>query len=219
MGFMDKVKATMQEGIDTVSKTIDNEKVDSKMREEKRKADKSFQEIGQIVVRCMMSGEEFDVSMVSAQYSSAVASMQAITDYNSERTEPSTHYDDYLITDNYVMPQNDATPTPEPAPAPEPEPEPEPRAVAQPEEAPKIEAPENTKKDDYSDWVEITDDKFWEEEKPAEPTENIQSEEPAEQTKEPEPAAQQQSDEGSSMLSRMQSYKSSNYNGENFHKK
>ena len=215
MGFMDKVKATVQDVTDTVSKTIDNEKVDSKMREESRKADKAFQEIGEIVVKRMMSGEEFDVSMVTAQYSSAIAAMQAITDYNSQRTKPSTSFEKYIITDNYVMPNDDSVVTPEPAP------QPEPVAVPQPEESPKIEAPETETEDQYSDWVEVTDDKFWEEDSSAGPNTNVQSENPEaqEKTSEPEPEPQQQSEEGSSMLSRMQSYKSSNFHGENINRK
>lgn len=215
MGFMDKVKATVQDVTDTVSKTIDNEKVDSKMREESRKADKAFEEIGEIVVKRMMSGEEFDVSMVTAQYSSAIAAMQAITDYNSQRTEPSTSFEKYIITDNYVMPDDDSVVTPEPAP------QPEPVAVPQPEESPKIEAPETKTEDQYSDWVEVTDDKFWEEDSSAGPNANVQSENPEaqEKTSEPEPELQQQSEEGSSMLSRMQSYKSSNFQGENINRK
>ena len=215
MGFMDKVKATVQDVTDTVSKTIDNEKVDSKMREESRKADKAFQEIGEIVVKRMMSGEEFDVSMVTAQYSSAIAAMQAITDYNSQRTEPSTSFEKYIITDNYVMPNDDNTVTPEPAP------QSEPIAVPQPEEAPKIEAPATKTEEQYSDWVDVTDDKFWEEDSSEESTADVQSEKPEAQEKTPEtePAPQKQSEEGSSMLSRMQSYKSNNFQGENINKK
>ena len=215
MGFMDKVKATVQDVTDTVSKTIDNEKVDSKMREESRKADKAFQEIGEIVVKRMMSGEEFDVSMVTAQYSSAIAAMQAITDYSSQRTEPSTSFEKYIITDNYVMPNDDNTVTPEPAP------QSEPIAVPQPEEAPKIEAPATKTEEQYSDWVDVTDDKFWKEDSSEESTADVQSEKPEAQEKTPEPesAPQKQSEEGSSMLSRMQSYKSSNFQGENINKK
>ena len=215
MGFMDKVKATVQDVTDTVSKTIDNEKVDSKMREESRKADKAFQEIGEIVVKRMMSSEEFDVSMVTAQYSSAIAAMQAITDYNSQRTEPSTSFEKYIITENYVMPNDDSVVTPEPAP------QPEPVAVPQPEESPQIETPETKTEDQYSDWVEVTNDKFWEEDSSAGPNANVQSENPEaqEKTSEPDPEPQQQSEEGSSMLSRMQSYKSSNFQGENINRK
>ena len=215
MGFMDKVKATVQDVTDTVSKTIDNEKVDSKMREESRKADKAFQEIGEIVVKRMMSGEEFDVSMVTAQYSSAIAAMQAITDYNSQRTEPSTSFEKYIITDNYVMPNDDNTVTTEPAP------QSEPIAVPQPEEAQKIEAPATKTEEQYSDWVDVTDDKFWEEDSSEESTADVQSEKPEAQEKTPEtePAPQKQSEEGSSMLSRMQSYKSNNFQGENINKK
>jgi len=210
MGFMDKVKSTVQDVTDSVSKTIDNEKVDSKMREEKRKVDSAYQEIGEIVVKCMMSGQEFDVSMVSSQYSKAIESMQAITDYNKQRTEPSSNYEKYMITDNYVMPASNSE-APKPVPKPEPEPEPQP-AVEAPKEEEKIEAPAESKEDDYSDWVEVSDDKFLEDE-----PEQAQSQQ-AEQPKASEPAPQQSSDEGSSPLSRMQSYKSNNYQGDNINK-
>lgn len=224
MGFMDKVKASVQDVTDTVSKTIDNEKMDSKIRDEVRKVDKAYQEIGEIVVKCMMSGEEFDTSKVITQYHAAVESMQTITDLNSQRAEPTDKYDKYLITDSYVMTEDMAKDadipepepvkeTPEPAQieAPEPE-EVKPEPVVEEKEAPAANAGE--KDDQYSDWVDANDESYWNEEKPAEKVEAEAAQETAaEPEPKTEPAAQESSD-GGSMLSRIQGYQSNNYSGD-----
>ncbi len=224
MGFMDKVKASVQDVTDTVSKTIDNEKMDSKIRDEVRKVDKAYQEIGEIVVKCMMSGEEFDTSKVIVQYHAAVESMQTITDLNSQRTEPTDKYDKYLITDSYVMTEDMAKDadipkpepvkeTPEPAQIEAPEPaEVKPEPVVEEKEAPAANAVE--KDDQYSDWVDANDESYWNEEKPAE---KVEAEAAQETVAEPEPKsepAEQPSSDGGSMLSRIQGYQSNNYSGD-----
>ena len=229
MGFMDKVKASVQDVTDTVSKTIDNEKMDSKIRDEVRKVDKAYQEIGEIIVNCMLSGEEFDTSMVASQYHAIVESRQAITDLNSQRTEPSERYEKYLITGGYVMPEAMAEKTeiPEPEPvkeapepaqieAPEPEPEIEeakPEPVAKEKEVPN----ENTaeKDDKYADWVDVNDESYWNEEKPAKKVEAEAAQETASEPElKAESAAQESSSDGGSMLSRIQGYQSNNYSGD-----
>ena len=225
MGFMDKVRASVQDVTDTVSKTIDNEKVDSKIRDEVRKVDKAYQEIGEIIVNCMLSGEEFDTSMVASQYHAIVESRQAITDLNSQRTEPTDKYDKYLITDSYVMTEDMAKDAdiPEPEPVKE-TPEPAQIEAPEPEEVklePVVEEKESTaanagdKDDKYSDWVDANDKSYWNDEKPAEKVEAEAAQETASEPElKAESAAQESSSDGGSMLSRIQGYQSNNYSGD-----
>jgi len=214
MGFLDKVKSSVQDVAGSVSDAIDNEKVDSRFRDEKRAADKAFKEIGEAVVRAYIAGVPFEISSVNVQCDAAANAMKNITELHGQRTESSDDYAPYLIDGDIP-----AAPAAVVAvPAEEPEPIEEPPAQPVVEEPAKEEPKEEPKQDDeYSDWVEVKDEVFWEED--AAPASEQQAEaQPVQesQIQAPEPVdrEQQPSDDGDSMLSRMQGYKSSNYDGD-----
>ncbi len=213
MGILDKVKSSVQDVADSVSSAIDNEKVDAKFRDEKRTADKAYKEIGEAVVRAYIAGVPFDIATVSAQCDTAATAMKNITELNGQRTEPSNDYAPYLIDGDIPAAPAAALAVP----AAEPEPAEEPPAQPVVEESVKEEPKDEPKDDDeYSDWVEVKDEVFWDEdETPAmEQTEAQPVQEAPVQTPQPVSNEQQSSDGDDSMLSRMQGYKSSNFDGD-----
>jgi hypothetical protein len=237
MGFFDKVMSTAQDAIDSVGNAIDNEKQDMKIRDEKRNVDKAYKEIGEIVVRCMLNGEDY-LPLIREPYNRALDGRRKITSLMAEKdkVDPS---DPYVLIDDvpdmeesapvYEEPEPaPALETPEPAALPEPEPEPvaepEPEAQAEPEyveiEQEPYEAPEpapaaevQSEPVDYGGPIYIEPIREPRPEPVAEP--EVQAEpgpEPVQQppAQQPKPA-QPQEPADDSPLNRIQSYTSNKY--------
>ena len=236
MGFFDKVKSTVDDVSDTVGKKIDVEKYEMKIRDEKRNIDKASMEIGKIVTEQLLNGQSFDKSMIMDQYNIILESNKKIKEYTMLRDEikGETSSEDMVTeyeVENYnsippveerpALPQAEEVPEPEVA---EPESivsEPEPEPI--PEPVPVVEEP-------------VIEEPVVEEPEPA-ISESVPEPEPVavqpvvESAPEPQPTAQRvesirpQADTGGacrvdnpeegSLLSRIQSYKSSSYSGKN----
>lgn len=97
MGFLDKMKSAVQDVSDSASKAIGDSKTDSKIRDEKRNIDKAYKEIGMLYVRCILSGEQFDPSIISGPYDTAVTGMRNVTELMASKGEVDPS-DPYVLT-------------------------------------------------------------------------------------------------------------------------
>ena len=67
MGFLDKVKTSLNDVSTSINNSLDNQKAEKLVKDEQKKIDSESKEIGWIVVECLDRGEEFNESMVSVQ--------------------------------------------------------------------------------------------------------------------------------------------------------
>ncbi len=88
MGFLDKMKSSLNDVSSSVSSSIDNQKTEMKIRDEQKKIDRDAKEIGDIVVRCLNDGIEFNESMVSEQMSRIIQSKRTIAELRGEYFDP-----------------------------------------------------------------------------------------------------------------------------------
>ncbi len=87
MGFLDKVKSTVGDVSETVSKKIDSEKYDLKIRDEQKRIDRASLEIGKIVSDLLLNGEAFDRELIKDQYSVIVEANRRIAEFRSMKEE------------------------------------------------------------------------------------------------------------------------------------
>ena len=148
MGFLDKVKSTVSDVSDTVSKKIETEKYEMKIRDEQKKIDRESTEIGKIVAKVLLEGGEFDPFMVEEHLDIIRESNRKIDELIALRDgisgEDQSDYDD---EDDYHTSYKDedddlfGVPMP-PVSKPEPQPEalPEPEQIIESEPAPEPES-------------------------------------------------------------------------------
>ena len=84
LGFFDKVKSSVNDISNSVSGAIDDQKTNMKVRDEQKKIDQVNTEIGKIVADCMMSGKEFNESMIADQMTAIIDSMRTICELKGE---------------------------------------------------------------------------------------------------------------------------------------
>ena len=87
MGFLDKVKSSVDNVASSVNGKIDNEKFDYKIREEERKIDKQYAELGKIVFESIKTGGQLEKSDISEPCTIILASLQEINMLTVEKGE------------------------------------------------------------------------------------------------------------------------------------
>jgi len=87
MGFLDKVKSSVDNVASSVNGKIDNEKFDYKIREEERKIDKQYAELGKIVFESIKTGGQLEKSDISEPCTIILASLQEINRLKVEKGE------------------------------------------------------------------------------------------------------------------------------------
>jgi len=218
MGFLDKVKSAADDLYNTANNKIEDEKINTKIRDEERKLDQANKEIGQTVMNCLIDGVPIDESVIRDPVNRALSAMRAINEYKAEKGEayqdiPEQIYDFSVISGGAQAQPAAQEPASEPAteetyqaPA-----EPEPVVEEQPAQAEPAEGGNGawTETDDNG-WVEVKEEVFWKEE----PAESGETQEPV-QPASSQPASTDKVDEPAddSPLSRVQSYNSNNYSG------
>lgn len=216
MGFLDKVKSSVNDMGKAVNNAIDNQKLDMKIREEQRNLEEISKEIGGIVAEAILSGQGFDETMIAEQYSKYIETKQRIEDLQAERgdTGSDSEPEEAVIE----QPQEEDVPTIA-APSKEvqieiPKEEPVQKEPEVPEPAVEEEGASAWNETDTSGWVEVKDEVFWTEPEPA-----VQEEAPV---AEPAPVQEAPAEDNErrveepdddSPLSRIKSYRSQNYSG------
>ena len=85
MGFMDKVKESMQNVDEKVGNAIDSEKIDSKIREQEREIEKITAEIGKAVVADLKEGKEIVRTAIDELYAKITEAEKKIEDLKAEK--------------------------------------------------------------------------------------------------------------------------------------
>ena len=138
MGFLDKVKTSLNDVSTSINNSLDNQKAEKLVKDEQKKIDSESKEIGWIVVECLDRGEEFNESMVSVQ-------MARIREYRhniavirgEEAPAPSADTEEPEPVQTVVSISVSDAQAPKPKPS-----EKEPEAVEEPaEDAPETEVP------------------------------------------------------------------------------
>ena len=88
------MKSSLNDVSSSVSSSIDNQKSELKIRDENKKIDREAKIIGDVVVRCLEEGVEFDPSMVSEQMAAIIESKRVIAELRGEYFE--SNYDNGL---------------------------------------------------------------------------------------------------------------------------
>ena len=213
MGFLDKVKSSVNDVGKAVNSTVDKQKTDFKLRDERKNLDQVAKEIGHAVAASLMAGNGVDESALSEQLSKYAEIKQKIAELEYAKGETSEEVDDY-------------TPEPVRANVPEPVVEEEVQAEVAVEESveisqePVAETPaqkSSWNQVDDNGWVEVKDEIFWTEEEAAPATEPVSQEsvqaEPVRESVQ-KSGTDGNEDDGGSMLNRIKSYKSNNYSGD-----
>ena len=222
MGFLDKVKSSVEDIGKTVNSAIDNQKLDMKIREEQRNLEEISKEIGSIVAEAILSGQGFDETMIAEQYSKYIETKQRIEDLQTERgvtdSDSESEDDDVFdgIEDNEEPPVIAAPPKVEQIEAPKEEPVQE--EVVVPDPAAESKPGSTWNETDSSGWVDVKDEVFWTEPEPAVQEEALVAEAaetpaPVQETKDESNANRVEEPDDDSPLSRIKSYRSQNYSG------
>ncbi len=216
MGFLDKVKSSVNDMGKAVNNAIDNQKLDMKIREEQRNLEEISKEIGGIVAEAILSGQGFDETMIAEQYSKYIETKQRIEDLQAERGDKDSDSEPEEVV--IEQPQEEDVPAIA-APSKEvqieiPKEEPVQKEPDVPEPAVEEEGASAWNETDTSGWVEVKDEVFWTEPEPA-----VQEEAPV---AEPAPVQEAPAEDNErrveepdddSPLSRIKSYRSQNYSG------
>ena len=223
MGFLDKVKSSVNDMGKAVNNVIDNEKADMKIREERRNLDQAAKEIGHAVAGCIMEGRDFDETTISEPMARYVEAKQKIAELEAGKGVSEESYEEPAAPAALPESSEEQTVTED-----EPEkeviqeqPEEAPQTVAEPESA-SAEATaaegDSWKQVDENGWVDVKDEIFWTEDEaqpPAAQPAVREETQPAAQKAAEEPApARDQEVADDSPLNRIKSYKSSNYSGD-----
>ncbi len=216
MGFLDKVKSSVNDMGKAVNNAIDNQKLDMKIREEQRNLEEISKEIGGIVAEAILSGQGFDETMIAEQYSKYIETKQRIEDLQAERGDKDSDSEPEEAV--IEQPQEEDVPVIA-APSKEvqieiPKEEPVQKEPEVPEPAVEEEGASAWNETDTSGWVEVKNEVFWTESEPVAQKE-VPVAEPAPVQEAPAEDNERRVEEpdDDSPLSRIKSYRSQNYSG------